>query len=563
MLRLIPRFLVPFVSLAVVAPSGPLAAQGDSASAQDSSPGVTARASHPGAPVVYGKDTLFYVKARLGPFTPEQRAASARERIKQIAGNLLSSFDSAVAIDNGQSTDVMVSDAVLFTVTDADADSANHAIRAALAAERARAVTRAIKARVPTAIIKVVLLGALLTIVATAVFFFALKGLSRSLAVVIRRLRSWRGTRIPALRLRRFEIFSSAQITEFLISVVRVLRAALVLVAGYAYISLVFSFFPWTRGLAGQLLGYVVEPLRGIGMAFVEFVPKLFFIVVIIIVTRYVLKIIHLVFHGIGSGRLELPNFPAEWAEPTYKIVRLLVGAFALVVIFPYLPGSHSDAFKGVSVFLGVLFSLGSTGAVSNLVAGVVITYMRPFRVGDRVRIADTTGDVMEKTLLVTRVRTIKNEDITIPNAMVLASHIINFSSSARDLGLILHTGVTIGYDAPWRQVHELLLAAADATEGIATDPKPFVLQTSLDDFYVSYQLNAYTDQPNTMAALYSRLHQNIQDKFNEAGVEIMSPHYGALRDGNQVAIPPAHLPPNYQAPGFRVHSPNRDASRQ
>ncbi len=552
MLRLIPRFLVSLVSLAVVAPSGTQADQEDSAPAQDSSP-APAQASSPGAPVVFGKDTLFYLKARLGPFTAEQRAASARERIKQVAGNLLASFDSAVAVDNGQSTDVMAGDDVLFTVTDTDADSANHAIRGALAAERARAVTRAINARVPTAIIKVVLLGTLLTIVATAVFFFALKGLSRGLAVVIRRLRSWRGSRIPALRLRRFEIFSSAQITEFSIGFVRILRAAIVLVLGYAYISLAFSFFPWTRGLASQLLDYVVEPLKGIGLSFVEFVPKLFFIAVIIMVTRYVLKVIHLVFRGIESGRLELPNFPAEWAEPTYKIVRLLVAAFALVVIFPYLPGSHSDAFKGVSVFLGVLFSLGSTGAVSNLVAGVVITYMRPFRVGDRVRIADTTGDVMEKTLLVTRVRTIKNEDITIPNAMVLASHIINFSSSARDLGLILHTGVTIGYDAPWRQIHELLIAAADDTEGIAKEPKPFVLQTSLDDFYVSYQLNAYTDQPNTMAALYSRLHQNIQDKFNEAGVEIMSPHYAALRDGNQVTIPPSHLPADYQAPGFRI----------
>jgi small-conductance mechanosensitive channel len=547
MRRLILRPLVLLASLAVLAIPGPLAGQGDS---------VTAPAPSPGAPVVYGNDTLFYIKARLGPFTPEQRAASANERIRHLADNLLATFDSAVAVDNGQSTDVLAGDVVLFTVTEADADSANHANRPALAVQRARAVTVSIKAQEPAAVVKVVLLGGALALVATVVFVLAIRGLSRLLAVVIRRLRSWRGTRIPALRLRRFEIFSSAQITEFLIGAVKGLRAAIVLLLAYAYISLLFSFFPWTRGLAGTLVEWILTPLKLVGLAFVEFVPKLFFIAVIIVVTRYVLKVIHLVFDGIGTGRLELPNFPAEWAEPTYKLVRLLVAAFALVVIFPYLPGSQSDAFKGVSVFLGLLFSLGSTAAIANLVAGVVLTYMQPFRVGDRVRIADTTGDVLEKTLLVTRVRTIKHEDITIPNAMVLSSHIVNFSSSARDLGLILHTSVTIGYDAPWRQVHDLLVAAADATDGIVKDPKPFVFQTSLDDFYVSYEINAYTDQPNEMAAIYSTLHQNIQDKFNTAGVEIMSPHYAALRDGNEITIPAPQRPPGYRAPGFRVAVP-------
>ncbi|HSH14200.1 MAG TPA: mechanosensitive ion channel family protein, partial [Desulfurivibrionaceae bacterium] len=250
---------------------------------------------------------------------------------------------------------------------------------------------------------------------------------------------------------------------------------------------------------------------------------------------------------------IKLPNFPADWAQPTYKIGRFLVIAFTAVVVFPYLPGSDAPAFKGVSLFIGVLFSLGSTAAVANVVAGIILTYMRAFVIGDRVKIADTIGDIIEKTLLVTRVRTIKNEDITIPNAMVLGSHIINYSSSARERGLILHTTVTIGYDVPWRQVHELLLGAARASENILAEPPPFVLQTSLDDFYVSYQLNAYTDQPNRMALTYSALHQNIQDRFNAAGVEIMSPHYAALRDGNQVTVPEENLAKSYVAPAFRL----------
>ncbi|TFH49653.1 MAG: mechanosensitive ion channel, partial [Methanothrix sp.] len=193
------------------------------------------------------------------------------------------------------------------------------------------------------------------------------------------------------------------------------------------------------------------------------------------------------------------------------------------------------------------------SSAIANIVAGVILTYMRAFKLGDRVKIADTIGDVVEKTLLVTRVRTIKNVDITVPNAMVLSSHIINYSSTAEDDGLILHTTITIGYDAPWRQVHELMIAAARATSNILETPAPFVLQTSLDDFYVSYQINAYTDKPSVMARTYSELHQNIQEKFNEGGVEIMPPHYATLRDGNMTTIPESYLPESYKQPPFRV----------
>jgi len=524
----------------------------DRASAQTDTAGTQVSAS--GVPVTFGKDTLFYVKAYIGPYSPERRAAETTDRIRRIIAQQLATFDSAVAVDNGRSTDVRVGPTTLFTVTDEDADSA-HTTRSSLAAERARVLTAAVRLRLPRAILRVILVGAGFTLIASAVFLLLLFGLTRILTGTIRRIRSWRGTRIRPLRVRRFEVFSSSQITDFLVRSAKLLRAVVILVLGFAYVSVVFSFFPWTRGFTRALLGWVADPLRLVGLALVQFIPKLIFILVIVAVTRFLLKVIHLVFSGIGSGRLELPNFPAEWADPTYKLVRLFVLVVAFIVVFPYLPGSQSDAFKGVSVFLGLLLSLGSTAAVSNLVAGVVLTYMRPFRVGDRVRIADTTGDVLEKTLLVTRVRTIHNEDITIPNAMVLASHIVNFSSTARELGVILHPGVTIGYDAPWRKVHELLLAAADATEGITKDPKPFVLQTSLDDSYVSYQLNAYTDRPNAIHLTYARLHENIQDAFNAAGVEIMSPHYAALRDGNRDTIPDTSRGADGRTRAFQVET--------
>jgi small-conductance mechanosensitive channel len=237
--------------------------------------------------------------------------------------------------------------------------------------------------------------------------------------------------------------------------------------------------------------------------------------------------------------------------------VRFLIVVFTLIVAFPYLPGSKSPAFQGVSIFFGLLLSLGSSSAISNVVAGTVLTYTRAFQLGDRVQIGETTGDIVDRTLLVTRVRTIKNADIAIPNAMVLTSHIINFSSMATRDGLILHTSVTIGYDAPWRKIHDLLISAAESTENILHEPKPFVLQTGLNDFYVNYEINAYTNQASLMAKTYSDLHQNIQDKFYESGVEIMSPHYFGMRDGNRAAIPAAYLPKDYAAPGFRIAEPS------
>jgi small-conductance mechanosensitive channel len=515
-----------------------------------SSPG----APSPGVPVVLDRDTLFYIQARIGPFSPEQRAVDAVGRIERVARDWLLSRDTAIAVDNGLGTDVMVGKTLLFTITQRDADSAR-TTRAALAAAQAHAVTVALEAHGPESTLQTVLVGLGLTLATSIVFFFLLKALSRLLALTIRRVRRWRGTRIRAVRLRRFEVFSSAQIAQFLIRTARTLRVVAIVVLGWAYLSLVFSFFPWTRDFAATLLDWVIDPLAQVGSSIVAFIPNLFFILVIVVVTRFALRIIHLVFKGIGSGRLDLPNFPAEWADPTYKLVRLFVVVVALIIVFPHLPGSESTAFKGVSVFVGVLLSLGSTAATANLVAGVVLTYMRPFRVGDRVKIADTTGDVLEKTLLVTRIRTIKNEDITVPNAMVLSSHIVNFSSSARDLGLILYPTVTIGYDTPWRTVHDLLLKAAAATGGIVAEPAPFVLQTALDDSYVRYELNAYTDGPNVMHLTYARLHENIQDAFAAAGVEIMSPRYAALRDGNKATIPTKDAAADRRPVVFRVQT--------
>ncbi len=298
------------------------------------------------------------------------------------------------------------------------------------------------------------------------------------------------------------------------------------------------------------------------GNSVIAYIPNLVLLAVICVVTSYLIRVNQYFFGELRDGKVTIGGFYPDWAEPTAKLVRALILLASVIVAFPHLPGSESPAFKGISVFLGVLLFLGSTSAVAHAVAGTILTYMRGFQVGDFVRIGNDVGEVIEKKLLVTRICTQKSEVITIPNGTVLGGVVVNYSAEARKRGVIFHTVVTIGYNAPWRQVHDLLVAAALATEGILHDPLPFVLETGLNDFYVSYELNAYTAKPREMQNIYSALHQNIQDKFNESGVEINSPHYAALRDGNVTTIPQKYVPKEYKHPVFEVHEVDSSLTR-
>lgn len=491
-----------------------------------------------GAPVVFDGDTLFYVRARLGPFAPDARARAIVERLRRVADDPRHAADSVSVADEEGVTDILVGDVAITTVTELDAAAAG-LTRAELAAERARAIADALRGESLWAIARTALVGLLLTLVVTAALAALVWLLARGFGVADRTLVRWQGSRIRAIRIQRLELLSAARATSALRAVARGARVVAIVVLLIYYVPLVFSFFPWTQGLAQTVFEYVLAPLRQVGRAFVGYIPNVFYIAVIVVVTHYLVRFIRLFFDGLDSGAIHLPAFYADWAIPTFKIVRFLVFVFALILILPYLPGSGSDAFKGVSVFFGILLSLGSAGAIGNAMAGIAITYMRAFKLGDRVKIADTEGDVIERTLLVTRVRTPKHVEITIPNAMVLASHIVNYSAAAQEGGVILHTGVTIGYDTPWRQVHELLLAAAGRTDGLLREPPPFVLQTALSDFYVAYQLNAYTTEPNRMSRIYSELHEHIQDEFQRAGVQITSPHYEG--DPARPKVPPPY----------------------
>jgi small-conductance mechanosensitive channel len=449
------------------------------------------------APVGLDGKTLFLVRERVLSFTPEDRADSIRRKLDIFLKDPLATPESIMVVEGETSSEIVSGEVVLMTVTDRDA-AAEGKPRAELAKEYAEILRGAIRGHIDAYSTRTIVLGAAYAVVAALVLVAFLVLFRYLFPRLYSAVDAWKGARNRAIRFQSVEVVNAETVLGFIKGTIRWIRILATLLLFYICLPLVLSFFPWTRGVAVVLIGYVFGPLKVVGKGIIDFLPNLFFIVVIAAVAHYALRVIRFFFSGVEKGTFTLPGFYREWGEPTFKIVRVLVVAFAAVVAFPYIPGSESPAFRGVSIFLGVLFSLGSTSAVANVVSGLILTYMRAFRVGDRVKIADSVGDVLEKTLLVTRVRTIKNVDVTIPNSMILSSHIVNYSSSATERGLILNTGVTIGYDADWRKVHELLVSAARRTEGIMASPPPFVLQTSLNDFYVTYELNAYTGNPGS-----------------------------------------------------------------
>ena len=334
--------------------------------------------------------------------------------------------------------------------------------------------------------------------------------------------------KIKPLVIKKFKILSSKQITDIILVLLKILKYIIAAVLLILTIPIVFSFFPATRNLASTLFGYFLTPLRNIAVGIIKFIPNLIMIIIIVVVTKFVIQALKFFATQIEKGKLVLPHFYADWAAPTYKISQVLLWAFTVAVIYPYLPGSDSRAFQGVSVFVGIIFSLGSTSAIGNLVAGLVITYMRPFKIGDRVEIKEITGFVVQKNLMVVRLKTHKNEYVTFPNILILGSSIINYNTSSDEdeEGLIIHAEVTFGYSTPWETVHDILINAALATDHVQKRPKPFVLQTDLDDFYARYQINCYTKEVSKIPAIYTMLFENVQNGFREKGLDMTAAHY-------------------------------------
>jgi small-conductance mechanosensitive channel len=331
---------------------------------------------------------------------------------------------------------------------------------------------------------------------------------------------------IDSVEQKSFNLIKSAPLFKIIGALFRTVRVLSIIIIIAAFVQYILGLFPWTNSIARSALELFLKPLKTIGLGIINFIPSLAFLIVIFLITRYVIKLIKLLFTGIDQGGIELKNFHPSWAMPTFRILRMAIIAFAIVIAYPYIPGSQSNAFKGVTVFLGVLFSLGSSSFIGNIIAGYSMTYRMAFQKGDLIQVDDHIGVVEEQKILVTRLRSPKNEDIIIPNSILQNSKIVNFSARNKDKKLIIHTKVGIGYETPWRQVDAMLLLAADRTEGLLKDPPPFVLKDSLGDFAVNYEINAFCENVVNIKKNYSTLHQNILDVFNENNVQIMTPAY-------------------------------------
>jgi len=510
-----------------------------------------ARKSAAVAPVAPFRDTLFMIGG-MGTFSAAERAASITKKIKTISREGAFSRDSVVVLASGNTVEIIFGDGVIMSVTQADAQQRGMT-QLALAGEYQQIIGDAIAAHKAHNDWKYVVRSVALSVTILLVLYLLIRLTGWLYRWVCEKVRRQKGRKIRGIKIRTFRLMDAERETQLIVSAIKIVRIAIVIILFYISIPLILSVFPHTREIADKLFGLVLTPVQKIVTGVVGYIPNLVTIIILVLVFRYLIRGLRYFAEEIDKGRLKIKGFYPDWAHPTMSIIRTLLYVFMFIVIFPYLPGSESRVFQGVSVFIGVVLSLGSSSVIGNIVSGLVLTYMRPFMVGDRIKIGEVVGNVVERTPFVTRIRTPKNEEVTVPNSTILSAQTFNYSHSARNGGLILHREVTFGYDTPWRQVHGLLLEAAARTADVLANPKPFVLQTALDDSYAEYQINVFIDDADKTPAIYSQLNQNIQDVFNEAGVEITTPAYSALRDGNRIAIPDEHLPAGYQPPPFNV----------
>jgi small-conductance mechanosensitive channel len=516
-----------------------------------------------GYPIVLDGNELFRLKQGVpGVVSAEERAKIVNARLVQVAKDEAVPLES-IRVEEQESGSVIVAEeTVLFTVR--ESDRGEDQSRQSIAAEKVQTIQSAIEQYRNERSAQKLIQGIVLTILSTIGLIGFLVVLQRSMSRLLLRIKEAQHDQFLGLRIQNLQLLGSNATGYLLSSLLGILRLVLLFASLYLYVPFVLSQFPATRAIGNSILGDIVDRLNQVVTAFVQYLPNLVIIGLIAVLTHYMTQFVKLIIIELGRDDV-YPWFYPEWIQPTNRLAMILIVVIACIIAAPYLPGFNSPAFQGISLFLGALVTLGSSSAVTNAIAGIILIYTRAFRTGDIIGIGETTGEVVEKTMFVTRLITFKQEIITIPNASVLNSNVVNFSAVTRinpasrkpNHFLQLHTTVTLGYDVSWRKIHEVLIEAAEATNGIVSEPLPFVLQTALNDFNVSYELNAYTDHPELMPSIYSELHQNIQDYCNQAGIEILSPTYTALRDGNHSTMPSDYLPDDYSAPTFQIRSQN------
>jgi small-conductance mechanosensitive channel len=489
--------------------------------------------ANPTAPVILDGEILFRVRG-MSSFPANIRAEMIRQQILAVARDKTFQIDGFKIVTRGSYHEILGNQIVLLKVFEADAEIEG-IDRYSTAYLYAYKITQAVKsyraARMPEKLAWEGVIALLTTLLTAGIIVLIVKYWRRLDAYLEGRYKS----RLKSLEIQSFQVLRSENIWSVFHGLIKTLRLVIYLALGYVYVNFVLNLFPWTQALSQNMLDYILDPLKVMGKAVLDYIPSLIFLILLAMITRYALGLMQSFFNAISHGVVKFEGFEPEWSRPTFRLCRIVVIAIAAVFAYPYIPGSGSEAFKGISLFAGVLFSLGSSSIISNMIAGYTLVYRRAFKIGDRVKINDTVGDVTRIRNLVTHLQTIHNEEVIIPNSIILNGEVLNYSSLGSQQKLILYTTVGIGYEVPWRQVEAMLLMAAERTSRVLKTPRPFVLQKVLGDYAVLYELNAYCVEPLQMPQIYTQLHRNILDVFNEYGVQIMTPSYEG--DPEQVKV--------------------------
>ena len=489
------------------------------------------RAVTKGVAVVIDEDTLFHIYASLGGQSPEFRADLLQKKILRIGKSLRMTTDSIYIFESEHTSDIMCGEIDLMRVSDLDGLWDN-TTRQQLAEYNMKLIEDKIEQLHEEYGLTAKLQGfgwAVALIIAQIMLFLLTNYFIRHLRSKV--ISGFSG-RLKPFKIRGYEFLNIRQSKRILLFLTRVLKVLLIILQLCISLPLLFSIFPETEKFTWNMFNYVFYPLRDIALSFVHYFPAFVKIVVIIFVVNWLLKVIRHFANEMSSERIKIEGFYADWAQPSYHIIRIFIIAFSLIVIWPLLPGSDSGIFKGVSIFVAALFSLGSTTTIGNLISGLIITYMRPFLVGDFVRIGDSEGIVVEKNAFITRLRDIKDNIITVPNNSILSMQTINYTAAVRHLqGTIVHSDFTFTYKVPRQTIESYLLEATTRCTLLLKEPAPFVLVTALEDFYTRYEINAYTKETHQLFAVYSELHKHILDVFREHDLEPTSSHFISVKE--------------------------------
>jgi len=482
-----------------------------------------------GRPIVFEKDTLYYLYTSYGPYDIDTRVKYVEEKLKELYNDPYFVADSIKIKPAGDYLSVMYNDKTITGVSMVDAlweDSS----QTELAQRYANIIKNTIVKYKEQNSLKSVLIRLAELLLVLFITFILVWAINRLFDFLKKITLNSEHRFLTSIRIRNYDFIKKPGIVKALVKLLAILRIVFLLFLLITIIPLIFDIFPSTQYLSKIIVQWISEPIKNVGIAIIGYLPHLFYIVIIVVITRYVLKILRFFALEIERGILKIKGFHPEWAHTTYVLARMMLWVLALVIMFPHLPGSDSDAFKGISVFLGVLISLGSSSAISNAIAGIVISYMRPFQVGDWIKSGEIIGAVIEKNALVTRLKTINNEDITIPNSAILSGATMNFTSIGKEIGLALNVQLKVRYDYSDNLVEELLIEAALKTNGISPKPHPYIFQISLSELNAVYELNAYTFHPENMYFIKSDLTKNIQSTFRQANIEIFSTQYVEIK---------------------------------